>query len=281
MKPVHPKKLVFHFYAKEGWEKSPVYAVHKYFLTKYCEIFDFAEFYIAVDDVENKALIESAEHFIVGCGFKDIRFFVQKNTWLCEAETLKKQVIDNLKGNDSYVFFAHSKGTMDYANGTEKDTLITWLTALYFLNLEFQKEAEWSFSNANSTFFGGLMELYDGNHTQQHPPKNNWLYCGGFYWINCPELEYRFGNAIPYPYDRFFGENLPGNLCEAHDYEAYTHNYMMIPSWNYDRVGSTYDSVYGRVKCVLENDELDLFNEEVTKAMQIFDKHNEKCTDNR
>ena len=153
---VHPKKLVFHFYAGEDWEKSPIYCLHKYFLTKYLGIFGSAEFYIAVNDLNDKATIESVEHFLIGCGFKDARFFVQKNTWMCEAETLKRHVIDNLKHEDSHVFFAHSKGTMDYQKkGVEKDTLLTWITALYYLNLEYSKEAEWAFLNANSVFFGG------------------------------------------------------------------------------------------------------------------------------
>lgn len=271
---VHPKKLVFHFYAGDDWEKSPIYCLHKYFLTKYSGIFDSAEFYIAVNDLNDKATIESVEHFLIGCGFKDVRFFVQKNTWMCEAETLKRHVIDNLKHEDSHIFFAHSKGVMDYQKkGVEKDTLLTWITALYYLNLEYSKEAEWAFLNANSVFFGGLMELYNGNHTQAHAPKNNWLYCGGFYWINCPELLSRFGEEIPYPYDRFYGENLPGNLCEAHDYEAYTHNYMMIPSWEFDRVGSTYDSVYGRVKCTLKDEEMELFDLEIKRTTQIFNDY--------
>ena len=102
---VHPKKLVFHFYAGEDWEKSPIYCLHKYFLTKYSGIFDSAEFYIAVNDLNDKTTIESVEYFLIGCGFKDVRFFVQKNTWMCEAETLKRHVIDNLKHEDSHVFF--------------------------------------------------------------------------------------------------------------------------------------------------------------------------------
>ena len=177
---VHLKKLVFHFYAGEDWEKSPIYCLHKYFLTKYSGIFDSAEFYIAVNDLNDKVTIESVEHFLIGCGFKDVRFFVQKN---------------------------------------------------------------------------------------------NWLYCGGFYWIDCPELLSRFGKEIPYPYDRFYGENLPGNLCKHYDYEAYSHNYMIIPSWEFDRVGATYDSVYGRVKCILKDEEMELFDLEIKKATQVFNDY--------
>lgn len=119
------------------------------------------------------------------------------------------------------------------------------------------------------------MELYNGNHTQAHAPKNDWLYCGGFYWINCPELLSRFGEEIPYPYDRFYGENLPGNLCKHYDYEAYSHNYMMIPSWEFDRVGSTYDSVYGRIKCLIEEEEMNKFNAEVESAKRYLETNTE------
>ena len=85
----------------------------------------------------------------------------------------------------------------------------------------------------------------------------------------------RFGEEIPYPYDRFYCENLPGNLCKHYDYEAYSHNYMMIPSWEFDRVGSTYDSVYGRIKCLIEEEEMNKFNAEVESAKRYLEINTE------
>lgn len=48
---------------------------------------------------------------------------------------------------------------------------------------------------------------------------------------------------------------------------------MMIPSWEFDRVGSTYDSVYGRVKCILKDKEMELFDLEIKKATQVFNDY--------
>ena len=108
------KKIVFHFYVPDNWEECPVYQVHKYFLTKYANVFDLAEIYIVVDDINNYELIKSAEHFIIDCGFKSVKFSVRKNTWLCESDTLKEEVLDKLAEKDEMCFFCHSKGTMDY-----------------------------------------------------------------------------------------------------------------------------------------------------------------------
>lgn len=269
--PIHSKKLVYHFYAKSGLEKSPVYAVHKYFLTKYSCVFDYADFYVVVDDVNDRDIIESAERFLVGCGFNDIRFCVRKNTGMCEVETLKTAVLDKLDKIDEMVFFGHNKGIMDY-EGTDvtHEDLLVWITALYYLSLEFHKEAEWSFYSNRSFFYGSLMELFEnGKEDAVSFPVNNWFYRGTFYWINCSAISAKMKGKIPYPYNRFYAENLPGNMCKPYDYEAYTHNYMMIPGWKYDK----FNENLGRVECVLNDKEMEDFHNVMSDLKTYLNKN--------
>ena len=50
---------------------------------------------------------------------------------------------------------------------------------------------------------------------------------------------------------------------------------MMIPSWEFDRVGATYDSVYGRIKCLIEEEEMNKFNAEVESAKHYLETNTE------
>ena len=119
------RRLIFHFYVYNEWEKNPVYYIHKYFLKKYCSVFTDAVFVISVDDVNDWQLINSAQRFIIDCGFKNLKFIVEENTRLYEVETFNKYVIQQMNKLDGLTFFGHVKGVSDY-NNTNMDKNAIW-----------------------------------------------------------------------------------------------------------------------------------------------------------
>lgn len=222
------RRLIFHFFVNANWKSNPIYAVHAYFLKKYSHIFDDAVFIISVDDVNDRQLIEDAEKFLIECGFKSITFKVEENSRFYEVETFNKYIVQHMDTLNGLTFFGHVKGITDYYNpNMDREAILLWVASLYYLGLEFYKEAEWAAYTAQSCFFGGPMMLYDKN-SDIYLPKNLFMYSGSFYWINCKEVYKRFNGQFPDIINRYYVEHFPGNLCESYGYEAYSHNYMMV-----------------------------------------------------
>lgn len=221
------RRLIFHFYVYDGWEQNPVYHIHKYFLSKYSHIFNKAIFIISVEDVNNWKLIKNAESFLLDCKFKSIQFTVNENTRLYEVETFDRYILKKMEKLDGLTFFGHVKGISDYNNAKmDREAIMIWVSSLYYLGLEFYKEAEWAAYTAKSCFFGGPMVFYDEN-SKLYLPKNLFMYSGTFYWLNGKEIHDRFNGKYPEIKDRYYAEHFPGNLCHRYDYEACSHNYMM------------------------------------------------------
>ena len=215
------RRLIFHFYASNDWKSNPIYYVHKYFLTRYSHIFTEATFIISVNDTDDIDLINEVKSFLIECKFKTIEFRVEKNCELYEVDTFEKYILNRLNDLDGSTFFGHSKGTMDYYVHN-KNAILLWITMLYFLNLEYYKEAENRFYSCSSYFFGGPMLC------NVLKISNGFLYSGTFYWLNCLRIYKNFKDSIPKIYDRFYAENFPGSLCLKDNYEACSHNYKMI-----------------------------------------------------
>ena len=258
---VGDRRLIFHFYANKEWKTNPAYLIHKYFLRKYACIFDDAVFVISVDDVNDWELIRTVECFLIDCNFPSIKFVVEKNTMLYEVETFNKYVIQQIDKLDGLTFFAHSKGTLDYNNPKmNKDAVLIWIASLYYLSLEFYKEAEWGAYTAGSCFFGGPLVKH-GENSGINSSKNGFMYSGTFYWLNCKEIYDKFFGNFPEIKNRYYAENFPGNLCRPYNYEAYSHNYMMI---NRDKCGvnitDSKEAAFNYIKCLLkENGEIEAF----------------------
>lgn len=246
------KRLIFHLYVNENWKSNPIYWVHKYLLQNYSLIFDEALFIISVDDINDFSLIKEAENFLIDCNFKNIAFRVEKNNGLCEVETFDKYILERLDDLGGMTFFGHSKGTTNYYNPAhDKNAILDWVLLLYYLNLAFYKDAEWAFYTARSYFFGGPMLLENG---KIH-------YSGTFYWLNGRRIFEKFNGKYPVIKDRFYAELFP-SFCRPYDYDAYSHNYMMINKEKIkDNLFKSQDVSNKYIEALLSDDERASFYE--------------------
>lgn len=262
------KRLVYHFYAPEGFETHPVYRIHQYLLKKYNEIFNEALFVIAVDNIDDKEQIKKAKTFLLECDFNNIEFRVEKNDYLYEVSTFDKYILQKLDALDGMTFFAHSKGIKDYHEGEKSiEAIYMWIFSLYYLSLKFYKEGEKMMfaTSEDACFFGGLLAKYkEKERIDKHFPKNNAMYIGTFYWMNCKQIYSAHKNEIPYVYNRFYAENFPGSICHPYNFELYSHNYMMVKG-EFTENNPIFRSVEETIKyaeVLLTDDEFVEFKEE-------------------
>jgi len=268
------KRLVYHFYAPKGFETHPVYKIHQYLLRKYSNIFDKALFAIAVEDVNDNEQIKKAKKFLIESDIKNIDFRVEQNSYLYEVGTFDKYILKQLDNLDGMTFFAHSKGINDYHEEDKSvEAIYLWIFALYYLSLKFYKEGEKMMfaTNEDSCFFGGLLAKYtEKERNDKHFPKNNAMYIGTYYWLNCKQIYSVHKNELPYVYNRFYAENFPGSICHPYNFELYSHNYMMLKGdFTEDcPIFSSSENVEAYITSILTEDEKAEFYEEYNQMIK-------------
>lgn len=182
------KRLVFHFYAEKDYKENRAIKIHLRCLKFYHNIFDEAIFFIAVDDITNTDLIKSIEKDLIDCEFKNVRFQVVQNDCYREARTFYDQIICKLKTLDGMTFFGHTKGYTNYKklpNHATPENLDIWITAMYYLSLNFIDEAEdFLFNHPRcNDFYGSFLSDWIDDNGIDHA-----IYSGTFYWLNCAQI---------------------------------------------------------------------------------------------
>ena len=82
------KRLVFHFYVKEGWKEFITNRIHIECLRHYSHIFDEVVFVISLDDITNYELIRDVELSILDLNFTPkISFNIVENNYLRDSQT--------------------------------------------------------------------------------------------------------------------------------------------------------------------------------------------------
>lgn len=260
------KRLIYHFYVGKDFENNPIYKEHQYLLKKYSDIFDEALFVISTDNINDKDRLKEVKRFLLECNFKNIEFRVEENNSYYEVATFEKYILNKLDTLDGMTFFAHTKGTNDYYEADkDKDAVLKWVFALYYLSLNFYKESEKIMfgSNASCCFYGGLLTCYnDKTATDKHFPKNKAMYVGTYYWLNGREIYYVHKNELPEVYNRFYAENFPGNICCPHDFELYSHDYKMIDGTKAGNIFSSEKDCDVYIKALLNEEEASVFEKE-------------------
>ena len=208
------KKLVFHIFLYDdnvNYFNNVAYKMHMLCLKHYSHIFDTACFNISVENENREEQIIKIKKDIVECGFKNIEIIVTKNDYLCEVNTFKHFVLDNLGKSNDLVFFGHTKGIINVIDGINyPENILHWIFTMYYFNLEdicveyMQKSLIQSFGGSKNTFYGGLRTFLDEINSSFYP--------GTFYWINQMKLYEDNLNGvvrIPNIYNRNFCEELP------------------------------------------------------------------------
>ena len=220
------KRLIFYLYITDDFFERKTNLVTIECLRKYSHIFDFADFYLSIDDVNNYELINKVENLLINVGFKkNISFTIHQNDDYRESEVIKEELVDKLKDIDDLVFFAHGKG---FTNLTMYDetSMLHWLVGCYYLSLEFADEAVALITGMNTFMSYGSFplvmkqkELPDDYLTKDElylgRIKYGWCYSGTFFWVNPPRLVDHmaiFRQEVPKMHDRYYSEKFLGNV---------------------------------------------------------------------
>ena len=225
------KTLLYHLYVdNEIEEENYFYRLHQACLSYYIHVFDETIFYIAVDDLNNKNVINKAFEWVSSiCKNKSFIVKVVENKLPFESGTLMAEVINKRKNIDGMIFFAHTKGKRhipndlkvindEVKNEVNINSMINWVLSLYFYSLNFIDEAEnllYGKVRPSELFYGPfLTQLKDPTSSPMLKyNKGNCHYAGTFYWINTEKFNnYLDKNIIELPKldDRYWAEMLPG-----------------------------------------------------------------------
>ena len=241
------KHLIFYLYVTDDFFQRKTNLVTVECLRNYAHIFDYAEFYLSLDDVSNYELIHQVEDLLLDVGFrKDVTFHIHQNDSFRESRIVKEQIADKLGSfkQDELIFFAHGKGFTNLERYEER-SMLHWLIGCYYMSLEFAKEAEDLITGMNTfctygsfplvmtkkQLEGDLLakdELYLGRI------KYHWCFSGTFFWLYPIKLLDHlkiFGPEIPDMFDRYYSEKFLGNVM-SYESNACGHNLMYLYSGN-------------------------------------------------
>lgn len=184
------KMLIYHLYIGEDIDDNISYKIHKECLKYYKDIFSQVKFVMVLDDLNNKELKLKGLDFINNLDFTcETTIVIRENTYMYEADTLKKELLDANNPNGSYCFFAHNKGLTNFRNiqrfTYDEESILTWILVMYFYNFNYIKEVE-------SILIGklGLAEVMYGTLLLENNDPNTPLcvskyhFSGTFYWFN-------------------------------------------------------------------------------------------------
>ena len=220
------KRLIFYLYITEDFFERKTNLITVECLRRYSYIFDCADFYLSIDDVNNYELINRIENLLINLGFnKDIAFHIHQNDDYRESAVVKAEIADKIKVLDDLIFFGHGKGFTNLAQYDE-DSMIHWLLGCYYLSLEFVEEAIALITGMN-TFcaFGSFPLVLEKRSLEEDYLAQNelylgrikygWCFSGTFFWLNPPKLYdhmHIFNQEVPKIFDRYYSEKMLGNI---------------------------------------------------------------------
>ena len=207
------KRLIFHFYANNGWRDNIANRCHFNCLNYFSDVFTDSVIVIVNDGLPDNEILEIKKKFVEVIKSGTITVKVTGNTPFYEGNTFYNEVIIENEKYNGLIFFAHNKGVSNVdKKEISKNAVLSWICGLYYYGLKFEDEVERELcSNQRSTFYGPYLmkEDYINN-------KNHIWYAGTFYWVNPCRLFKNF-DEIPKLFDREYAEWLPGELGN-HDY---------------------------------------------------------------
>lgn len=258
------KTLLYHLYANDNFENIGIYRLHYECLTYYIKQFDEAIFYVTVDNLNNKPLVNKLITWVSDiCQDVPFDIKVRVNELPYEGKTLMTEIIEKRQQIEGMVFFCHTKGNtrvnvnfeelFQQEMGTiDTKSIIYWVLALYFYGLNFIDEAEYILyggKRPSELFYGPILtQLKDQTSSPMlRMNKGNCFYQGTFYWINTEKFSNYIDRKvieIPKLDDRYWAEMLPGVVggrlkygdgCASHNDTAINDDFnlykMSINEW--------------------------------------------------
>ena len=173
--------LIFAYYVMS--EITELHKFHISILANYINIFENINIYLLYDD-ESK-IEENKTYILNTLNRTDINFIIiQNNPNYREGLIYKQYIIDKLDEYDGLTFFAHTKGVTNNLNLNQFENTKLWISIMYFFNLNFYYNVEYSFNNENIMSWGAIY-----NYCINNPVLYHWQYTGSFQWINTKKLK--------------------------------------------------------------------------------------------
>lgn len=275
------KRLIFYLYITEDFFERKTNLITLECLRRYSYIFDQADFFLSIDDVDNYTLINKVENEILGLGFKkNLSFTIHQNDSYRESAVIKEEIADKLEDLEDLIFFGHGKGFTNLENYDE-DSMVHWLLGCYYMSLEFVDEGIKLITGMNtfSTFGSFPLVLEKRSSEDDYLAQNElylgrikygWCYSGTFFWINPPKLYDHmqiFKQKPPKIFDRYYSEKFLGNVMSyASNATGYHLRYLYSGNNMYN------DGVAEEcIKFILNEDEIPAyykFREEILNAVK-------------
>ena len=244
------KTLIYHFYAQYDFIENVANKAHFWLMDKYFNIFDKAVISIAVDDLSNtdlisKVIVELSKH--IKC--KNLTFKTIKNTVLCEVETFKNEIVDNIKNLEYSVFFAHNKGYFNVKDKTlDIKKILTWIHSMYFYNFNYMDEVDDFFYNRRPPIKNEYLSVFGTNLicTNESNPKfwdGKATYMGTFYWFNASSINRQISLGklnLPPVDNRYYAEFFPALLGDIVT-NLSSHNNVRLYSSYFDGYNGDWD----------------------------------------
>ena len=239
------KKLIFYFYITPDFFERKTNLINVRCLKEYAHIFDEAEFYLSLDNVEDYDLIHKIESLLIDLPFRgNISFKIHQNDSYRESRIVESEIINKIDEQDCLLFFAHGKGFTNLEQ-YEEESMCHWLIGCYYLSLNFIEEMESMIDSNNYTWisYGSFPLLSQDKFEDDFVPENDryigrikhkWCFSGTFFWINTKRLSDHintFNIKLPKIYDRYYSEKVLGNIM-SYGGNAAGHNNMILYSNN-------------------------------------------------
>lgn len=174
------KKLVFHFYAIDDWDKNPIVKLHLKLLKHYAMFFDESHFVIAIDDINDIASIKAIEKMLIRIGYINVKFsIIQNNSKLKQNETFYQYFILEMEHYDGILYFGHLLGIIRYKNNDPYEILSKMICISYF---ELFKKISYLDITKAYYYTTTAPICYDRNND------GKWMSVGGFMGVNAVGL---------------------------------------------------------------------------------------------
>lgn len=249
------KRLVFHLYVSDDFEKNPFTYCHELCLKEYIGSFDNAIFSVAVDDLYDEEKIKAGIGFVkkICNGKIPYDVFVIKNDYeLREVCTFQQIVLPLIEiGADDYIFFCHNKGTTASYYGRNIESVMLWNLFMYFYCLDNDKEMIDCFNDGKALYGQNLCEFkkrFDKDNSSVNPyelkSQSELIYAGAFYWMNTKIIKNIFesSNADLFGsvYGRYFAEDFSRYFLE--EQLGSCNNFIYRSPENFNMYYMGYDS---------------------------------------
>lgn len=174
------KKLVFHFYAIDNWDKNPIVKLHLKLLKHYAMFFDESHFVIAIDDINDITTIKAIEKMLMHIGYTNVKFSaIQNNPMLKQNETFYRDFILEMEHYDGVLYFGHLLGITRHKNNEPYEMLSKLICISYY---ELFKEIPYLDIIKAYCYMIIVPICYDRNDD------GKWMSVGGFMGVNAAGL---------------------------------------------------------------------------------------------